>query len=160
MILTKVSDKKSANDFLKVPKQFYRKDNAWVCPLDRDINRIFDPGYNPMFKEGEAVRWVLKSEGGVLIGRIAAFYNLKKAKASGQLIGGAGFFEVIDDIVELPNGWNVEKGDIVTANTHIQMNFDEVTWKTDNDSFWHWFNRVMIEGHSDYFVKMGEKENV
>ena len=97
MILTKVSDKKSANDFLKVPKQFYRKDNAWVCPLDRDINRIFDPGYNPMFKEGEAVRWVLKSEGGVLIGRIAAFYNLKKAKASGQLIGGAGFFEVIDD---------------------------------------------------------------
>ncbi len=97
MILTEVSDKKSANDFLKVSKQFYHKDDAWVCPLDRDINRIFDPGYNPMFKEGDAIRWVLKSEGGMLIGRIAAFYNLKKTKASGQMVGGAGFFEVIDD---------------------------------------------------------------
>lgn len=97
MITIEVSDRKSANEFLEVPKKLYRKDEAWICPLDRDINRIFDPGYNPMFKEGKAIRWVLKSEDGELIGRIAAFYNLKKAKVSGQMIGGAGFFEVIDD---------------------------------------------------------------
>jgi len=78
MNLTEVSDKKSINDFLNVPKQLYSNDEAWVCPLDIDINRIFDPGYNPMFKDGEAIRWVLKSEEGELIGRIAAFYNLKK----------------------------------------------------------------------------------
>ncbi len=97
MTLLEVKDKKSAEDFLKVPKKLYHKDEPWVCPLDRDINRIFDPAYNPMFTEGKAIRWILKSNDGRLIGRIAAFYNLKKAKAYSQLIGGAGFFEVIED---------------------------------------------------------------
>jgi len=140
MILTEVSDKKSVNDFLKVPKQLYSKDEAWVCPLDRDIYRIFDPSYNPMFKEGEAIRWVLKSKEGALIGRIAAFYNLKKAKASSQMIGGAGFFEVIDDkeaaflLFDTAANWLKSKG-MVGLDAPVNFGENENHWGLLVDGF-------------------------
>jgi len=60
-------------DFLKVPKLFYKGDEFWVCPLDIEIESIFDPEKNNKFKGGEATRWVLYGANGDLIGRVAAF---------------------------------------------------------------------------------------
>ena len=74
MKLIKVKTKRQRNEFLKVPKKLYKDDNAWVCPLDSQIENIFDPQKNSSFKEGDASRWILKDEKNKLIGRIAAFY--------------------------------------------------------------------------------------
>ena len=97
MQLIEVTDKKSKKLFHKIPHLIYRDDPNWACPLEGMVENIFDPQKNPSFKNGEAKRWVLKNNSGELVGRIAAFYNLDKAKIFEQPTGGCGFFECVDN---------------------------------------------------------------
>ncbi|MBN2812559.1 MAG: GNAT family N-acetyltransferase [Bacteroidales bacterium] len=97
MKLTEVKDKKTIWEFLEVPKILYKNDPNWICPLDLEIENTFNPQKNACFSHGDARRWVLKSEQGKLIGRIAAFYDDHKAHHNPQPTGGMGFFECIDD---------------------------------------------------------------
>lgn len=97
MQLIPVNDTATANLFLQVAVQLYKNDPLWIRPLDKDINDVFDPSKNKAFRFGEAYRWLLKSEEGKLIGRIAAFTNKKyKNKGDDVPIGGTGFFECIN----------------------------------------------------------------
>jgi len=97
MILIEVNDKKSAEAFLEIPKVLYRNDPDWTCPLDMEVENTFNRSRNSSFKHGDARRWVLKDNAGRLIGRIAAFYDNKKAFSNQQPTGGTGFFECIND---------------------------------------------------------------
>jgi hypothetical protein len=91
-----VTDKKTKKDFLDVARIIYKNDKAWVCPLDAEIENVFNPETNQSFKSGDAIRWVLKDENNKLIGRIAAFYDEKKMNVNNrQPTGGIGFFECI-----------------------------------------------------------------
>ncbi|MCK4747523.1 MAG: hypothetical protein KAT15_10820, partial [Bacteroidales bacterium] len=90
--------RKSRKAFLKVPKIIYREDPIWVCPLDKEIESVFDPGKNVYFKHGEATRWILYDDHGTLIGRVAAFIDRNTAGKSDQPTGGMGFFECIKDL--------------------------------------------------------------
>ncbi|MBN1413487.1 MAG: GNAT family N-acetyltransferase [Bacteroidales bacterium] len=92
-----VTDKKTRNEFHRVPKILYKDDNNWTCPLDMEIENIFNPAKNECFTNGNAVRWVLKDDFGNLIGRIAAFFDRNKANLNPQPTGGIGFFECIHD---------------------------------------------------------------
>ena len=92
-----VNDKKTRKEFIRVPKIMYQKDPNWICPLDMEIENIFNPRKNTCFKHGDAIRWVLKDDLGSLIGRIAAFYDKNKAFQNQQPTGAIGFFECIDD---------------------------------------------------------------
>ncbi|MFH0757728.1 MAG: GNAT family N-acetyltransferase [Bacteroidota bacterium] len=95
MKITEVSGKRLKQAFLRVPKILYRDDVTWVCPLDKEIESIFDPQRNIYFKHGEAARWILQNENGSLIGRVAAFIDTKTAGKHDQATGGMGFFECI-----------------------------------------------------------------
>jgi len=97
MLLTEVKNKNTANEFLDVARKIYKNDEFWVCPLDKDIQAVFDPEKNELHSHGLCTRWVLKSDDGTLIGRIAAFVNDKKAYQPEQPTGGIGFFECIND---------------------------------------------------------------
>ena len=97
MQLIEVSDKKTRRDFLKVSKILYKNDPFWVCPLDSDIESTFDPARNKLFENGNARRWILKSDQHKLIGRVAAFYNLDLSERNKQATGGIGWFECIND---------------------------------------------------------------
>ncbi len=97
MEIYKVTDKKGKKDFINVAKIIYKNDPVWVCPLDNQINAVFDPKQNTYFNHGIAERWVLKDESGKLIGRIAAFIDYKSSEAQEQPTGGIGFFECIDN---------------------------------------------------------------
>jgi len=97
MNLIEVKSRKEAKRFLDLARYLYRDDPNWVCPLDNDIEAIFDPGRNSYFKHGEATRWILNDDKGNTIGRVAAFINFKKAMGFEQPTGGMGFFECIDD---------------------------------------------------------------
>ncbi len=97
MKLRVVDDLKSRKLFLDVARVLYRDDPHWVCPLDMEIEGIFDPQTNVFFKNGEAQRWILQNDKGELIGRVAAFINRLKAHNYSQPTGGMGFFECIDD---------------------------------------------------------------
>lgn len=93
-----VTDRHSAKEFLQVAVELYKHDTNWIRPLDKDIEQVFDETKNKAFRHGEAIRWVLKSDDGKLIGRIAAFVNKKyKSKGDDVPVGGVGFFECIND---------------------------------------------------------------
>lgn len=96
MKIFKVIGEKNKREFLNVAKIIYHNDHTWVCPLDSDINAIFDPQKNVYFSHGIAERWVIKNSDGQLIGRIAAFIDYKTSETEKQPTGGIGFFECID----------------------------------------------------------------
>lgn len=97
MVLTEVIDRSTEDDFIQLPVRLYKNEEAWIRPLDKDIKAIFDPEKNKNFRNGEAIRWILKNDNGQVIGRIAAFIIKKVSEAQDQPTGGIGFFECIDD---------------------------------------------------------------
>jgi hypothetical protein len=97
MQLIEITNKKTQKLFHKVPHPIYKGDPNWACPLEGMVENVFNPKKNPSFKRGEAIRWVLLDDNKKPIGRIAAFYNLDKAKTFEQPTGGCGFFECVDN---------------------------------------------------------------
>jgi hypothetical protein len=97
MQVFEVISKKNKKEFIDFPKWLYRNDPFWVCPLDSEIEAIFDPAKNYSFKHGEARRWILKNDSGKIIGRVAAFIDRVRSKAQRQPTGGMGFFEVVEE---------------------------------------------------------------
>ena len=97
MNIVEVLDQKQRVKFLDIARIIYKNDTNYACPLDPEIEGIFDPEENSFFKHGEAIRWILEDENGNVIGRIAAFINKNKAFSFDQPTGGCGFFECIND---------------------------------------------------------------
>jgi hypothetical protein len=116
MKIIMVTDRKTRKKFLDVAKTIYQNDPVWVCPFDNEIEAIFDPGKNPYFKHGEAVRWILEDENKNLTGRIAAFIDKNLAHSYDQPTGGMGFFECIDDkpsaflLFDTAKQWLISRG--------------------------------------------------
>jgi hypothetical protein len=97
MRITEVVSPEQQRQFLRFPLYLYKNDPEWVCPLNNDVEIVFDRDENPYFNNGDARRWLLYNESGRTIGRIAAFYNQKYFAQIGRKIGGMGFYECIDD---------------------------------------------------------------
>ncbi|MFH1936322.1 MAG: GNAT family N-acetyltransferase [Bacteroidota bacterium] len=97
MKLIEVNNIATRREFYEVARILYAKDKYWVCPLDVEIEDIFNPSDNILFHDGEAIRWVLRDDSGHPVGRVAAFYNRDKASKNDQPTGGLGFFECIHD---------------------------------------------------------------
>jgi len=97
MHIKEVTTAKDRKQFLKIPRIIYRNDPNWISHLDRDIEAVFDPAKNPLFQNGEAIRWIMKDTEGNLIGRVAAFIDKKLAYTHDYPTGGMGFFECIND---------------------------------------------------------------
>ena len=95
MKITEVTNRGLQKAFLEVPRIIYRDDPTWVCPFDKEIESIFDPGKNVYFQHGEATRWLLYGEGRQVIGRVAAFIDRNTCDKQDQATGGMGFFECI-----------------------------------------------------------------
>lgn len=116
MQLIEVKDKATAQQFLELPVQLYKKDKNWIRPLDSDIEDIFNPEVNKFFRHGEATRWILVDDKKNVIGRVAAFIDRKTAKKTEYTTGGMGFFECIDNqeaanlLFDTCKNWLLEKG--------------------------------------------------
>ncbi|MFY8020632.1 MAG: GNAT family N-acetyltransferase [Bacteroidia bacterium] len=97
MKVVEVNNNKLISDFLNLPKSLYKQDSEWVCPLDQDIEDVFNPELNANFKGGNAKRWILVNDKNKTIGRVAAFYNEKYFLVGEKKTGAMGFFECIND---------------------------------------------------------------
>ncbi len=97
MKIIRVTDRKTRKQFLDTARTIYKYDSVWVCPLDRDIEAIFDPEKNPYYRHGEAERWIMLDDRNNPAGRIAAFIDRNIAFSHEQPTGGIGFFECIND---------------------------------------------------------------
>lgn len=97
MKITEVRTGRDKKDFIDFPKVLYKGDPFWVCPLDSQIEAVFDPSKNHAFRHGIATRWLLKDDTGKTIGRVAAFIDRIRSAANSQPTGGMGFFEVTEN---------------------------------------------------------------
>ncbi len=97
MQIIRVTDKKTRNQFHDAARFVYKNDKTWVCPLDNEIEAIFDPKRNPYFKHGEVEKWILVNDRNEPAGRVAAFIDHKRAFTYDQPTGGMGFFECVND---------------------------------------------------------------
>lgn len=139
MDIIRVASSKTIKDFLNVPRYIYKNDPNWICPLDKDVESVFQPDTNPFFEHGTCERWILQNENGEPIGRVAAFINEKKAYQYSQPTGGMGFFECIENqdaafkLFDTAKKWLEEKG---MKAMDGPINFGET------DSFW----GLLVEG--------------
>ncbi|OCX51344.1 hypothetical protein BEL04_15040 [Mucilaginibacter sp. PPCGB 2223] len=145
MTITEVKTKADKKAFLDVARILYKNDPVWVCPLDNDIEAVFDPEKNNFHRHGKINRWILRTHNGKLIGRIAAFVNEEKAYKNEQPTGGCGFFECINDqqaafmLFDTAKEWLKQQG---MQAMDGPINFGE------NDKFW----GLLVEGftHPSY----------
>ncbi len=116
MRIRRVTDRRTGKLFFNTAGVIYKDDPVWVCPLEREIEAIFDPSKNPYFKHGEADRFILENDDNKLIGRIAVFIDKNMAFSYDQPTGGTGFFECIDDkpsafmLFDTAKEWLKERG--------------------------------------------------
>mgnify|MGYP001627395975 CR=1 FL=1 len=82
-------------DFVNMPAALYKEDRAYIRPLDKDIEEVFDTKKNKFFRHGECERWLYVDEKGQYVARLAVFVYKKYAQE--QPTGGIGFFECIND---------------------------------------------------------------
>ena len=91
--LQEVCDQPSEREFLDLVDRIYAAYPLYVRPLDESLKGVFNPQKNRLFNGGEAIRWIVRNAEGVVVGRIAAFYNREQAALEEQPTGGCGFFE-------------------------------------------------------------------
>lgn len=95
MRVKEVKTDKDIRQFLELPLKIYKNDPEWIQPLNKDIEAVFDPSINKLFRIGKCKRWLLLNEKNECIGRVAAFVNPKYNPK--MPVGGIGFFEIIED---------------------------------------------------------------
>lgn len=95
--LIEVKTPKQKSEFLLLPVKLYRDEKNWIRPLDKDVEEVFDPKKNKLFRNGECIRWILTNKSNQTIGRVAAFVDFKSAGNNDQPTGGMGFFECVDN---------------------------------------------------------------
>lgn len=117
MELVEVINPSLAKEFIHMPLKIYKEDPHYIRPLDKDINNVFDPKKNKAFRFGYCKRWLLQSNDGEYIGRIAAFVNRRyKNMGDDQKTGGVGFFECINDqiaadmLFDVARSWLMQNG--------------------------------------------------
>ncbi len=145
--LLEITDAASRQEFLRFPAKLYKGDPNYIRPLDEDVEAIFEPAKNKLFRQGDARRWLLKDNNGKTVGRVAAFYNEQTARTNDQPTGGLGFFDCIDDqtaanqLFDASREWLATKGmDAVDG----PINFGE------RDSFW----GCLVEGFEEPIYNM------
>jgi len=117
MQLKEVKTAQDEKDFIAVNTIINKKDPNYIRPLDKDVNDVFDTAKNKTFRQGTAIRWLLRNDNNELIGRIAAFTNKKyRNKGDDVPVGGIGFFDCINDqhaadmLFDVAKHWLIQQG--------------------------------------------------
>ncbi|MCS6795217.1 MAG: hypothetical protein NZ516_04590 [Raineya sp.] len=117
MRIQKVQTSSDEEKFFALPLKLYANHKQWIRPLEKDVRGVFDKNVNPTFQHGECERFILQSDSGETIGRVAVFINEKtKLKNNDQPTGGMGFFECIEDekaaflLFDTCKQWLIERG--------------------------------------------------
>ncbi len=117
MQLIEVKDRREEKLFIRISETINRENPNYIPQLHSEIKDVFNPSANKYFKDGEAIRWILKNKDGVCIGRIAAFVHKKYINNGTAFPTGCfGFFDCINHqqaasiLLDAAKNWLKEKG--------------------------------------------------
>jgi len=105
MKLIIVDTPRLADLWVRMPGRIYAGDANYIPHLRQDIEKVFDPVRNKMYRDGDAKRWLAVNDEADphnpsmqhILGRIAAFHMKKYSSGFAQPTGGIGFFECVND---------------------------------------------------------------
>lgn len=141
----KVVSELHKKQFLTFPTKILADDKNYIRPLDKDIEAVFDPKKNKLFRIGECDRFLFENEKDEVVGKVAIFIN-KKYKQK-QPTGGIGFFDCIDDQSVADFIFDFAKEELQKKGMEAMdgpINFGE------RDQFW----GLLIEGFSEPLYAM------
>ena len=64
MKIVPVDDPALEKAFLQVPLDINKNNPDFIQPLNQDVESVFDPEKNKLFRRGKAKRWLLLQENG------------------------------------------------------------------------------------------------
>jgi hypothetical protein len=95
--IIEVSDAATIREFHEFPALLYRNECKWSRPLDASVEEIFDIKHNKHLHNGNIIRWIANDNGGLCVGRVAAFYTEDSFSQFDLPTGGIGFFDALND---------------------------------------------------------------
>ncbi len=115
MQIRKVTNRKELSTFIEFPYMHYKFDPVWIPPLRDEQRGQFDIKRNPLL---EHCRWqlFLLEDGGKVIGRIAAFYDLLAQEFWNEKVGHFGYFECVENdkagrqLLDTAREWLAQEG--------------------------------------------------
>ena len=117
MTVLEVTTPKLIKEFLHLNAQVNQGNPNYIQPLDKEVEQVFNPEKNKLFKKGAAKRWIVQDNSGQTVGRIAAFYYSKyKNKGTEYPVGCVGYFDAInnqvvaDILFDTAKKWLIENG--------------------------------------------------
>jgi hypothetical protein len=118
MQIVPVNTPKLLRSFMDFNAVANKNNPHYIRPLDNEVEAVFNPSKNKLFKEGGAARgWIVQNESGATIGRIAAFYYPKYINKGTEFpVGCVGFFDSINDqsvadlLFDTAKAWLSENG--------------------------------------------------
>ncbi len=131
IVIEPVATRGGLTEYVKFPFKLYRDDPNWVPPLIEERLAYFDTRKNPLYEHARYQMFTARRNG-ELVGTIGAVVNDRHNLVHGELAGGWGFFECIDDedvavaLLAAAEDWNRLQGmDIIRGPLNFSMN-DEV----------------------------------
>ncbi len=94
-LIAPVHDRRSLNQFIRLPWRIYANDPAWVPPLLGDVRKVLRPDHP--FHEHADTEYFLAFRGADPVGRIAAVVNHQYNDFHEATTGFIGLFESVDD---------------------------------------------------------------
>ena len=146
--LIEVLDQTTEKEWLDFPARLYRNETSYVRPFDNDVKKLFNKESNKLLRKGgEAIRWLLKDDEQISVGRIAAFIDPNTARNNDQPTGGCGFFDCINNqqaanqLFDAAKEWLQHRGMEAMDGS---INFG------DRDNFW----GVLVDGFTQAVYNM------
>lgn len=91
-----VTTRKGMSEYVQFPFKLYRNDPCWVPPLIEERIGYFNTQKNPLWEHARYQLFVARRRGEV-IGTVGGVVNDRHNVVHGEMAGGWGFFESIDD---------------------------------------------------------------
>lgn len=91
-----VTGRRHLRAFVRFPWRVYRGDANWVPPLISDQLETLDPEHNSFFEHADVALFMAR-RGREVLGTIAAFLDRWVVEQMGEVAGGFGFFEVVEE---------------------------------------------------------------
>ncbi|MEN9701961.1 MAG: hypothetical protein RIR55_1303 [Bacteroidota bacterium] len=117
MTVLEVTTPKLVREFLNLNAKVNQANPHYIRPLDNEVEQVFHPEKNKLFKDGNAKRWIVQDKDGITVGRIAAFYYSKYVNKGTEFpVGCVGYFDAINNqtianlLFDTAKYWLIENG--------------------------------------------------
>ncbi|MEX0594219.1 MAG: hypothetical protein WD115_05540 [Balneolaceae bacterium] len=113
--IEKIETDAQVERFHALPHRLHDSSSPWIPPFRFEIERIFTPGKNPWYEQGDCERFLV-SNGSEDLARFAVMTHQRKDYLYEPVMGGMGFIEMVNDgevagtLIDAVKAWHLKRG--------------------------------------------------